>query len=318
MPTPADAISVDPADAIDGEFFDVDLIQDARLFVAGFNYAVFCFHLLLLFLCFPARSKLRLLLSSILQPQCQILEQRFTLYFRTSTDLFLYNGFGNCGDIGQPISCHRIIEESTLWRLSTSGNFPTSFLNTVCILCFRLDAAMKSEKILLKGFAMNTKNSHCSYCGSAFHSKAPWPRHCSRCGNSSYLNPIPVVVVLLPVDGGLVLIRRGIEPARGTLTLPGGYMDIGETWQEAGVRELKEETGIMVEPDDISLYDAMNGLDDTLVIFGLAKPQPLAAYRPFSSTETMEVLLIRKPLELGFPMHTRVVARYFNKVATMR
>jgi 8-oxo-dGTP pyrophosphatase MutT (NUDIX family) len=177
---------------------------------------------------------------------------------------------------------------------------------------------MKSAKIFLKGFAMNAKNSHCSFCGSAFPSNDSWPRHCHHCGNSSYLNPIPVVVMLLPVGDGLILIRRGIEPARGTLTLPGGYMDTGETWQEAGVRELKEETGISVAADDIILYDVMNGLDDTVIIFGLAKPQPLSVYRPFSSEETVEVVVIREPEELGFPMHTQVVARYFNEMVTMR
>lgn len=160
---------------------------------------------------------------------------------------------------------------------------------------------------------MNERNSHCSYCGSPFPGGAPWPRLCQQCGNSSYLNPIPVVVVLLPVDSGVILIRRGIEPAKGTLTLPGGYMDINETWQEAGARELREETGIAVNASDITLYDVMNGLDNTVVIFGLAKPQPLEVYQPFISEETREVVLIREPQELGFTMHTRVVARYFQQ-----
>jgi 8-oxo-dGTP pyrophosphatase MutT (NUDIX family) len=90
-------------------------------------------------------------------------------------------------------------------------------------------------------------------------------------------------------------------------------MGIGETWQEAGARELEEETGIAVAARDIVLYDVMNGLDDTLVIFGLGARQPAEACRPFSSVETMEVVLIRGPQELGFPMHTRVVERYFRE-----
>jgi len=162
---------------------------------------------------------------------------------------------------------------------------------------------------------MTGKHSHCSYCGSLFPTDAAWPRRCHTCGNSSYLNPIPVVVVLLPVDDGIMVIRRGIEPAKGTLTLPGGYMDTGESWQEAGARELLEETGIAVASGDIGLYEVMNGLDDTVVIFGLAKQQPAAVYRPFSSKETQELVLIRKPIELGFPMHTQVVGRYFAEKA---
>ena len=45
------------------------------------------------------------------------------------------------------------------------------------------------------------RHSHCSYCGSLFANEQPWPRACRPCGNISYLNPLPVAVTLLPVDG---------------------------------------------------------------------------------------------------------------------
>ena len=159
---------------------------------------------------------------------------------------------------------------------------------------------------------MHKIHSHCSYCGVRFPLEAPWPRQCDGCGNTSYLNPLPVAVVLMPVGEGLVLIRRNTEPQKGTLTLPGGYIDLGETWQEAGVRELREETGIDT-PDGLELFDVMNGLDGTLVVFGLANQLPANAQpESFSSEETQEVVLIEHPIELGFSMHTEVVARYFG------
>lgn len=158
---------------------------------------------------------------------------------------------------------------------------------------------------------MHEANSRCSWCGNPFPRGAEWPRHCAGCGNTSYRNPIPVVVVLVPVPEGIVVIRRNIEPMKGTLTLPGGYLDCGETWQEGARRELLEETGISVDAGAIRLYDVQNGLDDTLVIFGLSEPQPSEAVRSFSSEETREVAVIPGPAELGFTMHTRVVARYF-------
>ncbi|HTY20119.1 MAG TPA: NUDIX domain-containing protein [Geobacteraceae bacterium] len=158
---------------------------------------------------------------------------------------------------------------------------------------------------------MHVKHSHCSFCGNRFPESAPWPRRCTVCGNSSYLNPLPVAVVLLPVADGIVVIRRNTEPQKGTLTLPGGYIDLGETWQEAASRELREETGIEITDRALSLFDVMNGLDGTLVVFGLAEQQALSCLRPFSSAETQEVVLIDRPIELGFTMHTQMVRRYF-------
>jgi len=161
---------------------------------------------------------------------------------------------------------------------------------------------------------MHEKNSHCSFCGRRFP-EVPWPRHCRACDNRSYLNPLPVAVVLTPVADGIVVIRRNIEPAKGTLTLPGGYIDLGETWQEAARRELQEETGIEVAEGDITLYDVENGLDDTLVIFGLAAKQPREVVRQMVTDEVQEVVIIDRPIELGFPMHTRIVARYFAEAS---
>lgn len=164
---------------------------------------------------------------------------------------------------------------------------------------------------------MPEKNLYCAYCGARFAAE-PWPRKCRACGNTSYLNPLPVVVAIVPIAAGLVVVRRNIEPQKGTLTLPGGYVDCNETWQEGAVRELREETGIAIGVAEIRLYDVHNGLDDTLVIFGLAAAQPLNRLQPFHSKETQEVTLIHRPVELGFPNHTRIVARYFAERVASR
>jgi ADP-ribose pyrophosphatase YjhB (NUDIX family) len=162
---------------------------------------------------------------------------------------------------------------------------------------------------------MNQKDSHCSYCGAEYEIDAGWPRDCRSCGHRSYRNPLPVVVVLMPIQTGLVAIRRNTEPQKGTVTLPGGYIDIGESWQQAGKRELMEETGIEIDDGKLRLYDVMNGLDGTLIVFGLAAKRPRAELWPFTSEETQEVLLLERPMELGFSMHTQVVERYFKETS---
>jgi len=52
-------------------------------------------------------------------------------------------------------------------------------------------------------------------------------------------------------DGALLLIRRGHAPSRGRWSLPGGRVEPGETAREALVREMAEETGLVVEVGDL-------------------------------------------------------------------
>ncbi|MEU9756065.1 NUDIX hydrolase [Streptomyces althioticus] len=60
-------------------------------------------------------------------------------------------------------------------------------------------------------------------------------------------------------SGDVLLIERGWPPHKGKLALPGGYVDPGETSRDAAARELLEETGVAVDPADLTLlgvYDA--------------------------------------------------------------
>ena len=62
-------------------------------------------------------------------------------------------------------------------------------------------------------------------------------------------NTPTVVCVIVPLlDGSVLSIRRAHEPGKGKLGLPGGYQRAGETWREAGAREVKEETGFVLDP----------------------------------------------------------------------
>jgi ADP-ribose pyrophosphatase YjhB (NUDIX family) len=69
---------------------------------------------------------------------------------------------------------------------------------------------------------------------------------CPQCGTKirEYKNPFPTVDIIIEVGGGIVLIRRRNEPLGWAI--PGGFVDYGESLEQAAVREAREETGLSV------------------------------------------------------------------------
>jgi 8-oxo-dGTP diphosphatase len=164
---------------------------------------------------------------------------------------------------------------------------------------------------------MTMQHSHCSYCGTRYPADAPWPRTCTGCGETSWLNPLPVAVALLPVDiadrRGLVVVRRDIEPARGQLALPGGFIEVGESWEQAAVRELREETGLVAQADQVRLFAVHSVPHASINIFGLLPARPVTELPTSAPTdEAIEWLVLTEPRELAFSTHTRIMRDYLD------
>jgi hydroxymethylpyrimidine/phosphomethylpyrimidine kinase len=86
----------------------------------------------------------------------------------------------------------------------------------------------------------------CVRCGGELRSVSGGESHlaCPECGAVHYRNPLPAVALMVHDGSRLLLVRRAKPPAEGFLCLPGGFMELGETVEECGRRELLEETGI--------------------------------------------------------------------------
>jgi 8-oxo-dGTP pyrophosphatase MutT (NUDIX family) len=153
--------------------------------------------------------------------------------------------------------------------------------------------------------------SHCAYCGHRFADQDGWPRRCGSCGNVSYRNPIPVVVLAVPVeDLGLLMVRR-VEPPAG-IALPSGYIEVGETWQDAAARELEEETAVRVDPASIRELNVRSGDDGTLLVFATVPPIDRVQLDAFSpSAEVSELAIVSAPRDdVVFPLDAAVVATF--------
>ena len=90
---------------------------------------------------------------------------------------------------------------------------------------------------------------YCPECGSShFEVNNEKSKRCADCGFVYYFNPSAATVALiLNEKNELLVCRRAKEPAKGTLDLPGGFIDMNETGEEGVAREVLEETGLKVK-----------------------------------------------------------------------
>jgi ADP-ribose pyrophosphatase YjhB (NUDIX family) len=138
-------------------------------------------------------------------------------------------------------------------------------------------------------------------------------RHaCGACQVIFYQNP-KIVVATLPLhDGGLVLIRRGIEPGYGLWGYPGGFMELGETVEECAIRETLEETGYTIQIDHpVGIYSRPNA-----GVVVLAFAARVVGGEPTLSYETLEVRSFQREelpwSEMAFPTVRQAVQDWLD------
>ncbi|MGH2449485.1 MAG: NUDIX hydrolase [Chloroflexota bacterium] len=114
---------------------------------------------------------------------------------------------------------------------------------------------------------------------------------CAGCGRIHYLNPV-VVAGAVPAAGKRIwLLRRGIKPRYGYWTFPAGFMEMGETVQEAARRETREELSLEIELGElIGVYSRPRMSNVHIVFEAVALGDPSAGretldFAPFTPDE---------------------------------
>jgi 8-oxo-dGTP diphosphatase len=125
---------------------------------------------------------------------------------------------------------------------------------------------------------MSSRPTFCPQCGERLVHRNAGGRdrlYCPACHYTHYQNPVPGVGVLIEMDGGLVLIKRGGTVKYGHWALPSGYIEADESVEEAALRESKEETGLDVELIDLlGVYSFPEGPPASgIIVFYRAQPK---------------------------------------------
>jgi ADP-ribose pyrophosphatase YjhB (NUDIX family) len=157
----------------------------------------------------------------------------------------------------------------------------------------------------------------CSNCGARVAPRIPpgdnLPRHvCGCCRTIHYRNPLLVVGCVPEHEKRILLCRRAIEPRRGYWTVPAGFMENGETLQQAAARESREEALAEVVVGSLLAIVHVLPADQVHVFFRAAMPEA----RFGVGLESLEVALFDPSeipwAEMAFPNTNYVLRRYLE------
>jgi 8-oxo-dGTP diphosphatase len=156
----------------------------------------------------------------------------------------------------------------------------------------------------------------CWRCGAAL--AAPPPTTCADCGEQHYLNPRPCGEAVVVRDRQVLLLRRAMDPYRGSWDIPGGFCEAAEHPMHAAERELAEETGLTgrstayvgtwmdiygpPQPDGIPIHTAVG-----VYLVELLNPPAELRLEPTEVSEARWFDLHELPADLAFPVHARPV-----------
>jgi ADP-ribose pyrophosphatase YjhB (NUDIX family) len=161
----------------------------------------------------------------------------------------------------------------------------------------------------------------CSTCGASVSLRIPAGDNrerfvCSRCETVHYQNPKIVAGTIPEWEGRILLCRRAIEPRYGLWTLPAGFMENGETTEQAAMRETWEEAGAHIDITSLYSIFSIPHISQVYLLFrGILVD---GAYH--AGDETLECGLFDAytlPWDrLAFPVVSETLKRYFADKAT--
>lgn len=133
---------------------------------------------------------------------------------------------------------------------------------------------------------------------------------CATCGFVHYVNPKIVTGAIVRHEGRIMLCRRAIEPCIGFWTLPAGFMEVGETAEQAAMREAREEANAAIVIDRLLAVYTIPRIAQVQIMYLAHLIDPVFSPGP----ESLEVMMVRWDEipwnEIAFPSVTWALEQY--------
>lgn len=161
-----------------------------------------------------------------------------------------------------------------------------------------------------------TRPIFCPQCGERLIYQMVGTRErfvCPQCHYVHYQNPVPGVGVLIEMDNGLVLVKRGGHVKTGYWALPSGYIEADESVEEAAIRESKEETGLDVKLIDlVGVYSFPEGPPQSgIIVFYRARPKG-GVLRAGDDAQEARIFKPDQFPEMPFRTHRQALQRWLS------
>ena len=158
---------------------------------------------------------------------------------------------------------------------------------------------------------------YCSNCGNKNergHIDGNTRFHCVKCKTIHYENPKPTATLICPKGDSILLGRRAFDPGKGEWGLPGVFMELNETLEEAAQRELKEETNLDGKVTKIlgtcSHYGSVFG--DILLIGLVVQINDWSIMKEGYDIYDLQFFDLDNSPDLAFDCHQKIVSLYKN------
>jgi 8-oxo-dGTP diphosphatase len=159
--------------------------------------------------------------------------------------------------------------------------------------------------------------TYCPHCAASLVEKRIYNAlrsTCPACGFIYFLDPKVVTVVVVQHAGKLLLGRRNIDPGKGLWSFVSGYVDRGEKVEEAAVREVKEETNLDVQLDNLLGIYSENGNPHVVIAYRASVVNDDVSEMAGQPDEVSELAFFTREEmpDLAFPMDRQILQDWYK------